>query len=109
MPTAGSISSIRKTNTIGLNLFYRYFRSGLYPAPKSPYVLGREGAGIVTKVGEGVTNVQQGDRVAYMGPEVFQIQIINLMDSRTLNSLLSRQSLLLKFQKVFQRRSPLAP
>jgi NADPH:quinone reductase len=48
----------------------RYFRSGLYPAPKTPLTLGREGAGIVTAVGEGVTNFKQGDRVAYMGMEV---------------------------------------
>ena len=39
-------------------------------------MLGREGAGIVAEVGEGVTDVKTGDRVAYMGPEVLQRQIM---------------------------------
>ncbi len=55
----------------------RYFRSGLYPAPKFPYVLGREGAGVVTEVGEGVTDVKQGDRVAYMGSEVIARWVVD--------------------------------
>ena len=31
---------------------------------KAPMVLGHEAAGVVTQVGEGVTNVREGDRVA---------------------------------------------
>ncbi|MEZ5729873.1 MAG: quinone oxidoreductase [Burkholderiaceae bacterium] len=51
---------------IGLNYIDTYFRTGLYPAPL-PLVLGQEGAGVVTAVGEGVTHVRVGDRVAYAG------------------------------------------
>jgi NADPH2:quinone reductase len=51
---------------IGLNFIDVYFRSGLYPQPL-PNGLGQEGAGIVEAVGEGVTNVKVGDRVAYAG------------------------------------------
>ncbi|OFA04400.1 quinone oxidoreductase [Duganella sp. HH101] len=51
---------------IGLNFIDVYFRTGLYPQPL-PGGLGMEGAGVVEAVGEGVTEVQVGDRVAYAG------------------------------------------
>lgn len=52
---------------IGLNFIDCYFRSGLYPAPAGlPLVPGNEGAGVVVALGEGVTNVAVGDRVAYV-------------------------------------------
>ncbi|MDK9696896.1 MAG: quinone oxidoreductase [Siculibacillus sp.] len=54
---------------IGLNFIDCYFRSGLYPAPAGlPLVPGNEGAGTVMAIGEGVTSVAVGDRVAYVGP-----------------------------------------
>jgi len=48
----------------GLNYIDVYFRTGLYPQTL-PAGLGMEGAGVVEAVGEGVTHVQPGDRVAY--------------------------------------------
>ena len=51
---------------IGLNYIDVYFRTGLYPQPL-PAGLGLEGAGTVEAVGEGVTEVKVGDRVAYAG------------------------------------------
>lgn len=54
---------------IGLNFIDVYFRTGLYAAPNGlPFTPGSEGAGIVLAIGEGVTNVGVGDRVAYAGP-----------------------------------------
>ena len=50
----------------GLNYIDVYFRTGLYPQPL-PAGLGMEGAGVVEAVGEGVTHVKAGDRVAYAG------------------------------------------
>lgn len=59
---------IRHT-AIGLNFIDTYFRSGLYPAPGGlPFIPGNEGAGVVLSVGEGVSHVAPGDRVAYAGP-----------------------------------------
>ncbi|MGV7209680.1 quinone oxidoreductase family protein [Oxalobacteraceae bacterium A2-2] len=51
---------------IGLNFIDIYFRTGLYPQ-QLPGALGMEGAGVVEAVGEGVTSVKPGDRVAYAG------------------------------------------
>ncbi|SFL49604.1 quinone oxidoreductase family protein [Rugamonas rubra] len=51
---------------IGLNYIDVYFRTGLYPQPL-PAGLGLEGAGVVEAVGEGVSHVKVGDRVAYAG------------------------------------------
>jgi NADPH2:quinone reductase len=58
-----------KHEAVGLNFIDVYFRTGLYPAPNGlPLVPGNEGAGVVVSVGEGVTSLGQGDRVAYAGP-----------------------------------------
>ncbi|NWN82308.1 MAG: NADPH:quinone reductase [Halomonas sp.] len=54
---------------VGLNFIDIYFRTGLYPAPALPTGLGTEAAGVVDAVGEGVTHLKAGDRVAYaQGP-----------------------------------------
>jgi NADPH2:quinone reductase len=53
-------------HAIGVNFIDVYFRTGLYPQPL-PSGLGQEGAGVVEAVGEGVTHVRPGDRVAYAG------------------------------------------
>lgn len=54
---------------VGLNYIDTYHRSGLYPLPM-PAGLGMEGAGVVEAVGQGVSDVQPGDRVAYAGGPV---------------------------------------
>lgn len=51
---------------------HSYFRTGLYPAPSFPLVLGREGAGTVRAVGPGnVHGLQPGSRVAYLGQAAY--------------------------------------
>jgi NADPH2:quinone reductase len=52
---------------VGLNFIDVYHRTGLYPLPALPAIPGLEGAGIVEKIGDGVTEVAVGDRVAYAG------------------------------------------
>lgn len=49
---------------IGLNYIDVYFRTGAYPQ-QLPAGLGMEGAGVVEAVGEGVSHVKVGDRIAY--------------------------------------------
>jgi NADPH2:quinone reductase len=51
---------------VGLNYIDVYFRTGLYKAPL-PCTIGMEAAGTVMEVGEGVTDIAPGDRVAYAG------------------------------------------
>ena len=60
---------IRHTG-VGMNFIDVYFRTGLYPAPAMPLCPGMEGAGIVEKIGNSVTEVRVGDRVAYAGMPV---------------------------------------
>lgn len=63
-PSAGEVR-IRHT-AIGLNYIDVYYRSGVYAAPNGlPLVPGNEAAGVVEALGEGVTGLQVGDRVAY--------------------------------------------
>ncbi len=52
---------------VGLNFIDVYHRTGLYPLPALPATPGLEGSGIVKAIGEGVTEVAVGDRVAYAG------------------------------------------
>jgi NADPH2:quinone reductase len=51
-------------HAVGLNFIDTYQRSGLYKLPM-PLQLGMEAAGVVEAVGEGVTHLKLGDRVAY--------------------------------------------
>jgi NADPH2:quinone reductase len=55
-----------KHHAVGLNYIDTYHRSGLYKLPM-PSGVGSEGAGVVEEVGEGVTDIKAGDRVAYAG------------------------------------------
>ncbi len=64
MPVPGPGEARVKISFAGLNFIDVYQRSGLYPLPL-PAVMGNEGAGIVDAVGEGVTEVQAGQRVAF--------------------------------------------
>ena len=58
---------IRQT-AVGLNFIDVYFRSGLYPPPQLPFTPGIEGAGVVEALGEGVSELREGQRVAYASP-----------------------------------------
>jgi NADPH2:quinone reductase len=55
---------------IGVNFLDIYHRTGRYPLPSLPAVLGVEGAGVIEAVGSGVTRLTVGDRVAYAGTPI---------------------------------------
>ena len=62
-PPAPGEARVRHS-AIGVNFIDTYHRTGLYKVPL-PSGIGKEGAGIVEAVGEGVTVVTPGDRVVY--------------------------------------------
>ena len=63
-PAAGQ--ALIRIEASGVNFIDTYFREGRYPAAL-PYTLGQEAAGTVVEVGQGVTDVAPGDRVAWCG------------------------------------------
>lgn len=62
---AGVGQVVVKNDAVGINFIDTYHRSGLYKLPL-PAIIGREGAGTVEAVGDGVTDVKVGDKVAYI-------------------------------------------
>jgi NADPH2:quinone reductase len=64
-PGPGEVK-IRQT-AIGLNFIDVYQRTGHYPQPSLPFILGSEGAGVVTAVGPDVPDLKVGRHVAYAG------------------------------------------
>ena len=64
-PGPGEAQIVHKA--IGVNYIDVYLRSGAYPADL-PFIPGYEGAGEVVALGEGVDEVEIGERVAYVGP-----------------------------------------
>jgi NADPH2:quinone reductase len=61
-PGAGQVRV--RLGAAGVNYIDTYLRTGAYPRP-TPFVLGLEGAGTVEVLGEGVTDLAVGDRVAW--------------------------------------------
>lgn len=61
-PKAGE--ALVKLEAVGLNYIDVYHRTGLYPLPR-PFIPGMEAAGTVEALGDGVTEIAVGDRVAY--------------------------------------------
>ncbi|EKG16695.1 Alcohol dehydrogenase superfamily zinc-containing [Macrophomina phaseolina MS6] len=66
-PKAGEV--LVKNDFIGINYIDTYFRTGLYPAPSFPYILGREAAGLIVATGSDgeLHGLKTGDRIAWMG------------------------------------------
>ena len=66
----------------GLNFIDVYQRSGVYSLPM-PLALGKEGAGMVEAVGEGVTHLPAGDRAAYCGGPPGSYSLARVMPAKT--------------------------
>ena len=65
-PTPAAGQAVVKLAAAGVNYIDVYFRTGTYKAPL-PLTIGLEGAGEVSTVGQGVTEVKPGDSVAWTG------------------------------------------
>ncbi len=61
----GPGQALVRHTAVGLNFIDVYHRTGLYPL-ELPFTPGVEAAGVVERVGEGVTELEPGDRVAYL-------------------------------------------
>jgi NADPH2:quinone reductase len=62
-PAPGEV--LLRQTAVGLNFIDTYNRTGLYPLPELPAVLGREAAGVIEQIGSAVSGLKPGDRVAY--------------------------------------------
>ncbi|HXV64557.1 MAG TPA: quinone oxidoreductase [Vicinamibacteria bacterium] len=63
-PTPGPEEAVIRLQAAGVNFIDVYHRTGLYPM-EPPFTPGMEGAGVVERVGENVTEVKVGDLVAW--------------------------------------------
>ena len=66
VPEPKANEAVVKLAASGVNFIDVYQREGRYKVPL-PFVLGQEGAGVVTTVGSNVTSLKAGDRVAWTG------------------------------------------
>jgi len=64
VPQPKANEAVVKLSASGVNFIDVYVREGRYKA-LPPFVLGQEGAGVVTAVGTDVTSLRNGDRVAW--------------------------------------------
>ena len=64
-PGPGEVTIVQ--SAVGINYIDTYHRSGIYPA-NVPGGLGLEAAGTIAALGEGVSGLSEGDRVATFGP-----------------------------------------
>ncbi|MBZ5678691.1 MAG: quinone oxidoreductase [Acidobacteriia bacterium] len=66
VPQPKANEAVVKLAASGVNFIDVYIREGRYKAPL-PFVLGQEGAGVITAVGAEVKSVKVGDHVAWTG------------------------------------------
>lgn len=66
VPAPAATEARVRHHAVGVNFIDIYHRSGLYPVPL-PSGIGLEGAGVVEAVGDAVSDIKPGDRVAYAG------------------------------------------
>ena len=76
VPEPAPGEALVRIESIGVNFIDVYHRTGLYPLD-APFTPGCEAAGVVESVGADVTEVQTGDRVAYvLSPSYAELAIV---------------------------------
>ena len=66
-PTPGPGQVLIDVQAVGVNFADTMARSGIIPPAGLPSIIGREAAGVVSAIGEGVTEAKVGDLVTYYG------------------------------------------
>lgn len=84
-PGTGQISI--QVRAIGVNPVDTYIRSGNYPNAVLPYTPGRDCAGVVESLGQGVTAFKPGDRVYTSGTITGAYAEFTLADPKTVHAL----------------------
>ena len=64
-PTPGPGEAVVDVQAIGVNFTDTYSRAGVNPVPRLPWTVGVEAAGVVRAVGPEVSEVAEGDDVAF--------------------------------------------
>jgi NADPH:quinone reductase len=82
VPAAGEIRVA--VACAGVNFIDTYLRSGLYDPGELPAGVGKEGAGTVDAVGDGVDGVAVGDRVAFCDARASYADFVTLPAARAL-------------------------
>lgn len=82
-PTPQSGEVLVRTAAAGVNFIDTYRRGGVYAMP-FPHIPGDEGAGVVVAVGEGVSELAEGDRVAWADSPGSYAELVRVRAERTL-------------------------
>lgn len=82
-PAAAPDEVLVKTAAAGVNFIDTYRRGGVYPMP-FPHVPGDEGAGVVVSVGADVTDLTEGDRVAWADSPGSYAELVRVKAERAL-------------------------
>lgn len=82
-PTPGPGEVLVKAAAAGINFIDTYRRGGVYPMP-FPHTPGDEGAGVVVAVGDDVTDLAEGDRVAWADSPGSYAELVRVRADRAL-------------------------
>jgi NADPH:quinone reductase len=91
-PTAGPGQVLIQVKAVGINPVDTYIRSGNYPGATLPYTPGRDCAGIVESIGDGVKEFKKGDRVYTSGTITGAYAEFALAEVRTVHALPEKNS-----------------
>ncbi len=80
-PSAGEV--LIRSAAAGVNFIDTYRRGGVYPMP-FPHIPGDEGAGVISALGEGVTDLAVGDRVAWADAPGSYAELVRVKAGRAL-------------------------
>lgn len=82
-PAPGPGEVLVKAAAAGINFIDTYRRGGVYPMP-FPHTPGDEGAGVVVAVGDDVSDLAEGDRVAWADSPASYAELVRVKGDRAL-------------------------